>query len=105
MYRARDGKTGLELAARNPVSLVLLDLRLPGLNGWEVIKGIKADPAMANTVIVVLTASAGKEDRARALEAGAAEYLVKPLSASAVKEAVGRLVGIPGTERPSVSFQ
>lgn len=74
---APDGQTGLELAQREKPDVVLLDLRLPKLNGFEFLKKLKADPETKNISVVVLSALWQDEDKRRALQLGADIYLVK----------------------------
>ena len=74
---ARDGQTGLQIARDNPPDLVILDWMLPGLDGLEVCKRLRA----ASTVpILMLTAKDDIKDRVVGLDAGADDYLVKPFS-------------------------
>jgi DNA-binding response OmpR family regulator len=82
VLRAGDGHTGLALLRENTVSLILLDLRLPGLDGWSVLREIKRDPDLAAIPVIVLTAIAEAIQRKKTLRMGAVKYLVKPLSAS-----------------------
>jgi CheY-like chemotaxis protein len=89
---AGTGEDGLRLARKNKVALVLLDLRLPRDDGWMVLEQIKKDPELSAIPVVVFTASAGVPQRNRALVMGAADYLVKPLSAAELREAVGRVL-------------
>ena len=88
VLQAEDGDIGLKLAKENPISLVLLDLRLPKCNGWEVLKQMKSDPELLSIPIVIFTASAAVSQRKRALAAGAADYLVKPLSADKLRKTI-----------------
>ncbi|MBK8984947.1 MAG: response regulator transcription factor [Chloroflexi bacterium] len=74
---AADGQTGLELARENPPDLVLLDLMLPGMNGLEVCRRIRA---ASEVPILMLTAKETIEDRVVGLDAGADDYLVKPFA-------------------------
>jgi DNA-binding response OmpR family regulator len=90
---ATDGTTGLAMARRIRPGLILLDLRLPGLDGWQVLEGVRAAPGLAGVPVVMLTASAGVPDRDRALAAGAVDYLVKPVSADTLLETVARALG------------
>ena len=74
------------------ISLLLLDLRLPGRDGWSVLEQIQSEPALSAIPVIVFTASAGVSQRERALSMGAADYLIKPLSAARLKEAVARIL-------------
>lgn len=85
-----NGKQGLKLVRKNKCALVLLDLRLPGRDGWFVLKKMKEDPALRDVPVIVFTASAGIPQRERALHMGAVDYLIKPLSAAAIRDSVAR---------------
>jgi two-component system response regulator MprA len=74
---ARDGQTGLTIARDNPPDLVILDWMLPGLDGLEVCKRLRA---ASDTPILMLTAKDETKDRVSGLDAGADDYLVKPFS-------------------------
>lgn len=80
VYRAEDGTTGMEMIRKDLVSLVLLDLRLPGLDGRSILREMKRDSVLASIPVVVLTATAEATQRRRTLRMGAASYLVKPIS-------------------------
>ncbi|HEY7064424.1 MAG TPA: response regulator [Chloroflexota bacterium] len=90
---ATDGATGVALARKARPRLVLLDLRLPQMDGWQVLETLRAEPATAALPVLVLTASAGPQDKDRALAAGVSDYLVKPVSADALLAAVERALG------------
>jgi CheY-like chemotaxis protein len=77
---ARDGKAGLDAAAAAPPDLVLLDIQLPGMDGYSVAKALKGDPALAGIPIVALTSYAMAGDRQKALDAGCDGYIEKPLN-------------------------
>ncbi len=87
-----NGEQGLKLVRKNKCALVLLDLRLPGRDGWFVLKKMKEDPALRDVPVIVFTASAGVPQRERALHMGAVDYLIKPLSAAAIRDSVARAV-------------
>jgi CheY-like chemotaxis protein len=76
---AIDGAAGVEKAATERPDLILMDLSLPVLDGWEATRRIKADPATARIPVIALTAHAmsGEEDKARA--AGCDDFLTKPI--------------------------
>ena len=80
ILEASDGRSALELAAAERPDLRLLDVRMGHLDGIEVCRRLRADPALAATRIVMLTAADQEADRARGLAAGADAYLSKPFS-------------------------
>jgi two-component system phosphate regulon response regulator PhoB len=80
LVEAADGLEALALARQTRPELILLDVRMPGLDGVEVCRRLRAEAAHARTCIVMLTAASQPADRARALAAGATEYLAKPFS-------------------------
>lgn len=77
---APDGQTGLDLAAENPPDLILLDIMLPGIDGLEVCRRLRASGGTAEVPILMLTAKETIEDRVKGLDAGADDYLVKPFA-------------------------
>ena len=89
---ASDGPTGLGLLRENAISLVLLDLRLPGMDGWTVLREIKHDEALAATPVIVLTAIAEAIQRKKTLRMGALKYLVKPLSAGILSQTIAEVL-------------
>ena len=84
---AGDGRTGLDLVHLHHPDLVILDLLLPGLSGWEVFRSLKASPVIERTPVIILSANSDVTDRINLLEAGVDDYLVKPCS---VKEVIAR---------------
>lgn len=93
VLQARDGETALQLLATQIPSLVLLDIGLPGLDGLEVFRRIKADPRMAGVPVVALTASAMKEEEQRISALGVTDYLAKPFDVRVFVALVRRLTG------------
>ena len=90
---ARDGESALALAAATPPDVVVLDLMLPGLDGYEVCRRLRAADATAATKIVVVTARAREAERVRGLEEGADAYVTKPFSTRELIATVGRFLG------------
>jgi putative two-component system response regulator len=76
---ARDGLSALEQIKAEPPDLVLLDAEMPGLDGYEVCRRIKAGPRGRQLPVVMITSAQGTDDRARALEAGADDFMTKPV--------------------------
>src|SRR5687768_9426714 len=77
---ARRGDTGLEVVRKDNPDLILLDLMLPGIDGLEITRLLKRDPATAHLPIVMLTARGEEMDRIVGLELGADDYISKPFS-------------------------
>jgi CheY-like chemotaxis protein len=76
---AHDGLQGHDLAHSDAPDLILMDISLPVMNGWEVTRRLKADPLTRNIPIIALTAHALATDRAKSLEAGCDDYDTKPV--------------------------
>ena len=77
---AADGKTALELARRLQPALILLDVMMPGLNGFEVLAQLKLDPKTSRVQVVMLTAKGETESIRWSQQFGAVDYLIKPFS-------------------------
>ncbi|MFO7635380.1 MAG: response regulator transcription factor [Caldilinea sp.] len=103
-----DGETGLALALAEKPALIVLDLMLPGLDGWEITRRLRhsSDPAVANVYILMLTARVEEADRVEGFTVGADDYLVKPFSprelAARVQAALRRLERLPATAAAQV---
>ncbi|MFE2212157.1 SpoIIE family protein phosphatase [Streptomyces canus] len=78
---AADGRAALEMALAQPVELVLSDVMMPRMDGFELVRALRADPRTARLPIVLLTARAGEEESVQGRHAGADDYLAKPFSA------------------------
>jgi uncharacterized protein (TIGR02266 family) len=92
---ASSGEEGLFLARRHRPDVILLDLVMPGLDGAEVCRRLRADPELRGTPVVIVTASPLAEDHERAILAGADQVLAKPLSRVALIDAVNRYLHSP----------
>ena len=89
---AADGESAVALARREHPDAIIMDLAMPGVDGWEAARRLKADPATADIPIVALTAFALRGDEDRAREAGCDAYLSKPCRPQAIRDVVGRLL-------------
>ena len=90
---AADGIQGIELAERERPDLILMDLSLPTVDGWEVARRIKATDHLARTPIIALTAHAMPGDEARARASGCDDYLAKPLDENLLYAKIAHLLG------------
>ena len=97
IVEAPDGETGVDLAMSQEVELAVVDLRLPGMNGFDVVREIRRQSAMP---IVILTAHGDSHDVVAGLEAGADDFLAKPIGA---KELSARLRAILRRSNPPES--
>ncbi len=76
---ATDGATGIDVARTSAPDLILMDMSLPVVDGWEATRVLKADPALRHIPVIALTAHAMASDRDNALEAGCDDYDTKPI--------------------------
>jgi two-component system phosphate regulon response regulator PhoB len=93
ILEASDGEEALALARKHHPELVLLDVMMPGLTGFEVCRALKGDPATASATVVMLTAKAQDSDRAEGLAAGADDYFTKPFSPIALLRKIDDVYG------------
>ena len=92
VLEADDGLTGVEIANREVPDLILMDISLPGIDGVEATRRIKAYPETATIPIVALTANAMRGDRERFLAAGCDDYLPKPISTTDLINMIGKFL-------------
>jgi CheY-like chemotaxis protein len=88
---ARNGQECLDLARENPPDLIMVDLSMPGLDGWEVFQELKANSLTAHIPCVACTAHTD-QDRVRALQSGFSDFVVKPFRTEELLRTVRRLV-------------
>jgi DNA-binding response OmpR family regulator len=87
---AQDGQTALAKLDEVRPDLVLLDVMMPGMDGWQVCRTIKNHPAYGRTRVVMVTAKGGYEDKFEGMRAGADDYVVKPINLEELTEKVER---------------
>ena len=93
LVEATDGRVALEMAQAEGPDLILLDMSLPEMDGWEAVGYLKADEALQHVPVIALTAHAMTGDRERALEAGCDEYAAKPVEFLSLMGKINRLLG------------
>jgi CheY-like chemotaxis protein len=92
---AADGRQGLEAARAQPPDVVVMDMSLPVLDGWEATRQLKADPQTRHIPVIALTAHAMAGDRDKALAAGCDEYDTKPVEFARLLGKIQALLGGP----------
>lgn len=92
---ARDGTEALAAIQRERPALVLLDVMMPGMTGFDVCQAVRADEALAGTKIVLLTAKGRDTDVAKGLALGATDYVTKPFSTRELAARVRELLAAP----------
>ncbi len=92
---AADGKVGVEMASIEKPNLILMDLSMPVLDGWQATRQIKANDETSHIPVIALTAHAMKGDRAKAIDAGCDDYDTKPINLARLLSKIGRLLEDP----------
>lgn len=93
VLEARDGQAGVDAATREQPALVLMDVSIPIIDGWEATRRLKASAATTNIPIIALTAHALASDQQKAFDAGCDGYIAKPAEPRVVLAAVERYLG------------
>ncbi len=93
VHTAMDGEEGLRMASAQSYRLILTDLEMPKVNGYEVIQGLRSRVQTQQTPIVVMTTRAGDKHRQMALNIGASSYIAKPVEERALIQEIERLIG------------
>jgi two-component system cell cycle response regulator DivK len=91
VFQAKDGVEAVELAKRHRPSVVLMDLQLPGIDGWEATRRLKADPTTQQMLVVAVTAHAFKHQADAAREAGCDALIAKPYDLVVLADFLARI--------------
>lgn len=95
---AQDGESALEAVASEQPDLILLDVMMPGMDGWQVLAALKADPVSASLPVVMLTAKVQERDQIRGWTGGVSDYVTKPFNPIALSQAIKRALAPGGGE-------
>jgi two-component system cell cycle response regulator DivK len=91
--KSRDGRTGLDLAAKHKPDLIIMDIQLPEMSGLDVTRHLKADPSLRHIPVIAVTAFAMRGDEQRIRAEGCEAYLSKPISVQVFIETVRKFIG------------
>jgi len=92
VHLAHDGESGHNLVVEKKPDLVILDLMIPKLHGYEVCKKIKSNPELANTKVVMVTAKNEDRDEAMGMDIGADDYIMKPFEGVELKHVINQVL-------------
>ena len=99
VVQAKDGEQGLERFFEVQPDCAIIDVVMPNLNGYQLVRALRGDPATAVTPLIVLTALAQDKNRFAGLASGADQYLIKPVSPRELIAAVARAIALGDSER------
>lgn len=100
LLETETGEEGVRLAREERPALILMDIQLPGINGIEALRRLRADPATASIPVVAVTASAMMTDRQKIMAAGFDSYQAKPISVRPFLELVREVLDRPPRSAP-----
>ena len=89
---AEDGSIALNMLRNNNYDFVVSDINMPNMNGFELLKAIKADPTLKHLPVLMVTAEARKEDIVLAVQSGAAGYIVKPFTKATLEDKIIKII-------------
>ncbi|OGS01060.1 MAG: hypothetical protein A3G41_05175 [Elusimicrobia bacterium RIFCSPLOWO2_12_FULL_59_9] len=89
---ASDGEEAVEMLRRESTDMILLDLVLPGINGWEFCRAVRGEPALAHIPIIIITAKDSPAYQQKAFDLGANDYILKPFDLEEVKSRIAAVI-------------
>lgn len=95
VHVAVNGEDGLEEVKKEKPDLIMMDIQLPGMNGYDVTRILKGEPETSDIKIIATTAYALKGERERAFREGCDEYVSKPINTREIPKLVERFIGLP----------
>ena len=93
VHQATSGQDALNLLARMPFDLILMDMQMPGLDGYAAVQTLRESPALANVPVIAVTASTMPGDRERSLRSGCTDYVAKPIDTRDLLKLVAHYLG------------
>ncbi|HOU12610.1 MAG TPA: response regulator [Anaerolineae bacterium] len=96
VFEAEDGPTGIEIALREKPDLILMDMNLPDLDGYELTKRMRAIPELTGIPIIAMTANVMQGDREKTLAAGCSGYIPKPIDVDELPLQIARFLKASG---------
>ena len=102
LISARDGNLGIAVARASQPDVILMDINLPGLNGFEAMKVLRADPDTAHIPIVALSANALPRDVKKGVDAGFFRYLTKPIKVNELMDTLAEALALAAQQPPRV---
>ena len=103
LLKATDGEEALDIAARERPDLILMDIRLPKMSGFEAAKMLRENPALSHIPIIAITAHAMRGDRDKVIESGCDTYLTKPVDTRQLPGVIAEMLLKRKKETPSVN--
>ena len=100
LLKATDGEEALDIAQREQPDLIIMDIRLPGMDGFEVTRKLRETPAFSHTPIIGITAYAMRKDRERVIESGCDAYLTKPINTRELPEVIAEMLSRRQKDNP-----
>ncbi len=93
VHQAASGEDALALAAAQPFELILMDMQMPGLDGYATVRALRELPGLERVPVIAVTANSMPGDRERSIEAGCTDYLAKPISTHDLVQLVEHYLG------------